>query len=187
MSDERSRNAIEVSEQYADRKVGRKVLSAARRAAFAASKDAEGSQPVGGNYTAGNYAAIVALNVCSSPEETSSGGLGQATAGCANSLVFHIEGDDAGWGDRKYQANLLRDIFGNPFRPATVDPDWLTTDVAALARGVYDERVFGAMPILADALQDAGCDNDDILNHCRDSSLTHVRGCWVIDLLTGRA
>ena len=45
---------------------------------------------------------------------------------------------------------------------------------------------FGAMPILADALQDAGCDNDDILNHCRDTSLTHVRGCWVIDLLTGR-
>ena len=81
---------------------------------------------------------------------------------------------------------LLRDIFGNPFRPVTVDPDWLTTDVAALARGIYDERVFDRMPILADALQDAGCDNDDILNHCRDASQVHVRGCWVIDLLTGR-
>ena len=84
------------------------------------------------------------------------------------------------------QVAFLRDIFGNPFRPATLDPAGLTTDVAALARAIYDERVFDRMPILADALQGAGCNNDDILNHCRDTSQVHVRGCWVIDLLTGR-
>ena len=84
------------------------------------------------------------------------------------------------------QTALLREIFGNPFRPAAVDPAWLTSDVLLLARGIYDEKAFERMPILADALQDAGCDNPDILNHCRDAGQVHVCGCWVIDLLTGR-
>jgi hypothetical protein len=82
--------------------------------------------------------------------------------------------------------NLVRDIFGNPFRPVALDPAWLTSTVVALAEGIYAERAFDRMPILADGLQDAGCDNPDVLNHCRDASATHVRGCWVIDLLTGR-
>jgi hypothetical protein len=81
---------------------------------------------------------------------------------------------------------LVHEIFGNPFRPVSLDPSWLTTDVLALARGIYDELAFDRTPILADALQDAGCDNDDVLNHCRNANQTHVRGCWVIDLLTGR-
>jgi hypothetical protein len=81
---------------------------------------------------------------------------------------------------------LLRDIFGNPFRPVRFDPEWRTGDAVALARAMYDSRDFSAMPILADALQDAGCASDDILNHCRDTSLTHVRGCWVVDLVLGR-
>jgi hypothetical protein len=54
------------------------------------------------------------------------------------------------------------------------------------ARGIYEDRAFDRTPILADALQDAGCDNDDVLNHCRDTTLTHVRGCWVIDLVLDR-
>ncbi len=81
---------------------------------------------------------------------------------------------------------MLRDIFGNPFRPVALDPAWLTADVLALARGIYDERAFERMPILADALQDAGCDNSDVLNHCRGAAQVHVRGCWVVDLLLGK-
>ncbi len=84
------------------------------------------------------------------------------------------------------QVALLRDIFGNPFRPATVDPNWLTSTVVALAEGIYAERAFDRMPILADALQDAGCTNEDVLNHCRDAQQVHVRGCWVVDLLLGK-
>lgn len=80
-------------------------------------------------------------------------------------------------------AAQLRDIFGNPFRPVIFNPAWRTSDVLALARSIYDERAFDRMPILADALQDAGCNNADILSHCRDTSLTHVRGCWVVDLV----
>jgi hypothetical protein len=83
-------------------------------------------------------------------------------------------------------AVLLRDIFGNPFRPATFDPAWRTSTAVALARGMYESRDFTAMPILADALQDAGCDNDDILNHCRGPG-PHVRGCWVVDLVLGKS
>jgi hypothetical protein len=87
--------------------------------------------------------------------------------------------------ERVRQCSLLRDIFGNPFRPVSVDPAWLTETVVALAEGIYHERAFDRMPILADALEDTGCDNADMLNHCRQPG-EHVRGCWVVDLLTGR-
>ncbi|MBA4191444.1 MAG: hypothetical protein C0467_25985 [Planctomycetaceae bacterium] len=80
---------------------------------------------------------------------------------------------------------FLRDIFGNPFRQVAVNPFWLTSTVVALAEHIYQERAFDQMPILADALQDAGCDNEEILNHCRQSG-EHVRGCWLIDILTRR-
>jgi hypothetical protein len=72
---------------------------------------------------------------------------------------------------------FLRDIFGNPFRPVEFDPAWRTDTVLSLAKGMYESRDFSAMPILADALQDAGCDNDDMLNHCRNEQQLHVRGC----------
>ena len=88
-------------------------------------------------------------------------------------------------GERIEQCRLVRDIFGNPFRPVAVEPSWLTSTVVQLAEGIYSDRAFDRLPILADALQDAGCDSDDILNHCRQPG-EHVRGCWVVDLLTGR-
>ena len=73
---------------------------------------------------------------------------------------------------------------GVRFRPVTLDPAWLTSTVTALAGQVSESRDFTAMRILADALQDAGCDSDDILNHCRRPG-SHVRECWVVDLLLG--
>jgi hypothetical protein len=84
------------------------------------------------------------------------------------------------------QVRLLRDIFGNPFRPVTFDPAWRTSTATALAQQMYEARDFSAMPILADALQDAGCESEDILAHCRDPD-PHVRGCWVVDLLLGKS
>src|SRR5262245_24679442 len=82
-------------------------------------------------------------------------------------------------------AVLLRDIFGDPFRPVTVDPIWIAPTVTALARQVYESRDFSAMPILADALLDAGCANEDVLEHCRSEG-PHVRGCWVVDVVPGK-
>ena len=80
---------------------------------------------------------------------------------------------------------LLRDIFGNPFRPFHFSPEWRTDTAVALARQIYDARDFSLMSILADALQDAGCENEDILDHCRGPG-PHVRGCWVVDLVLGK-
>jgi hypothetical protein len=81
---------------------------------------------------------------------------------------------------------LLREIFGNPFRPVSLNPTWHTTNVLALVQAIYDDRAFERMPILGDALEDAGCDNADILNHCRQPG-EHVRGCWVVDLILGKS
>ena len=80
---------------------------------------------------------------------------------------------------------MFLEHFGDPRRPVAIDSGWRTSTVLALARGMYESRDFGAMPILADALQDAGCDSDDILNHCRGPG-PHVRGCWVVDLVLGK-
>ncbi|MBN9118069.1 MAG: hypothetical protein J0I06_02695 [Planctomycetes bacterium] len=59
-------------------------------------------------------------------------------------------------------------------------------DVVALARGIYDGRAFDGLPVLADALQEVGCDNGELLAHLRDTSRTHVRGCWALDLVLGK-
>jgi hypothetical protein len=88
--------------------------------------------------------------------------------------------------EEQVQVGLLRDIFGDPFRPATFDPAWRTPTAVALAGQMYESRDFGAMPILADALQDAGCDSEEVLGHCREPKATHVRGCWVVDLVLGK-
>ena len=85
-------------------------------------------------------------------------------------------------------AALLREIFGNPFRMPSVNASWLAWNdgtIPKIAQAIYDERAFDRLPILADALEDAGCDNADILNHCRQPG-EHVRGCWVVDLLLGK-
>jgi hypothetical protein len=85
---------------------------------------------------------------------------------------------------------VLRCIFGNPFRPPPpIDPSWLRWNdgtVSRVAQGIYDERAFDRMGILADALLDAGCDNEDVLGHCRQQEAVHVRGCWVVDLLLNK-
>lgn len=81
--------------------------------------------------------------------------------------------------------SLTRCIFGNPFRPVAFDPRWRTADVTALARGIYEDRAFDRLPLLADALMDAGCDHEEILAHCRSEG-PHVRGCWVVDLVLGK-
>jgi hypothetical protein len=83
------------------------------------------------------------------------------------------------------QCRLILDIFGNPFRPASLNAAWLAWNhgtVSKLAQSVYEERTFDRLPILADALEEAGCTNPDILQHCRQPG-EHVRGCWLVDLL----
>ena len=84
-----------------------------------------------------------------------------------------------------YQPPLLRDIFGNPVHPVTFDPAWRSDEAVSLARTMYQSRDFSAMPILADALQDVGCNSEFVLDHCR-ADKAHVKGCWVVDLVLGK-
>lgn len=110
-------------------------------------------------------------------------------------LSFYVESvvHTCAWSDkprleryaRGLHSLLVRDIFGNPFRPVTPNPAWLTPTVVSLARQMYDSRDFSPMPILADALQEAGCDNDDVLDHCRGEG-PHARGCFVVGLILGK-
>jgi len=86
---------------------------------------------------------------------------------------------------RERYLRYLDDIF-EPRSPVAFDPAWRSDTAVSRAKHIYESRDFCAMPILADALQDAGCEHADILTHCRDESLTHVRGCWVVDLVLGK-
>ncbi len=87
---------------------------------------------------------------------------------------------------QRRRAKLVLDVYGNPFRPVTFAPEWRTSTAVAIARQMYKTHDFSAMPILADALQDAGCDSADVLDHCRDPKGVHVRGCWVVDSVLGK-
>jgi hypothetical protein len=105
-------------------------------------------------------------------------------------LPFHLDRALGASGERslalrRAYAEVLRDVFGNPFRPVAFDPDWRTDTARSLACGMYESREFSAMPILADALQEAGCDRPDILDHCLGVG-PHVRGCWAVDLLLAK-
>jgi hypothetical protein len=89
--------------------------------------------------------------------------------------------------EQQARCALLRDIFGNPFRVVSIAPSvrmWAGGVAVHLAEGVYDVRAFDRLPILADALEEAGSTDADLLNHCRQPG-EHVRGCWVVDLIRG--
>jgi hypothetical protein len=95
-------------------------------------------------------------------------------------------GEWAAAAETKFQCDLLREVFGNPFRRPAVDLAWLAWEggtVARLAGAVYEGRSFDQLPILGDALEEAGCADAEMLAHCRQQPGAHVRGCWVLDLL----
>lgn len=154
------RRAVDVAEMFADGLAGPDEMRAARLACQGAGGQAAW-------YAAATNSTIAARNAALS-----------AQAGAA---MLGTEADEI-----RAQAKLLREIVGDPFRPLSVDPAWLTPGVVNLAQATYDERAFDRMPELAGELEKAGCDNDNILAHCRAPGL-HVRGCWVIDLLLGKS
>jgi hypothetical protein len=98
--------------------------------------------------------------------------------------------------ERRRQRLLLAEVFGNPFRPSTVDQSWLRWNdgtVRRIATGIYEERQLPAgtldttrLAVLADALLDAGCEDEALMQHCREPG-PHVRGCWVVDLILGKS
>jgi hypothetical protein len=109
---------------------------------------------------------------------------------CSSSIAVHAvhAADSLGDGveERREQARLMRCIFGNPLRSKAVDSRWLGPAVVSLARTIYEERAFDRLPILAEVLETAGCDDSELLAHCRSEG-PHVRGCWVIDAMLGKS
>ena len=75
----------------------------------------------------------------------------------------------------------LLDVVGNSFARIEFSPAWRTSTAVALASRIYESQDYSTMPILADALQDAGCDREEVLSHCRDAGAVHIRGCWAVD------
>jgi hypothetical protein len=168
LDDKRSRRAVEVVEHYADGLASTQDLKEAHEAAGQACQ-----MPA---RTAASDASRVDGEVAFHPDDA------------ANHAAWATPGRTRA-GERQAQADLLRCIFSpHPFRPIAIDPCWRTWHgglVVSMSRRMYDARDFSDMPVLADALEEAGCNDADILGHCRSGG-EHVRGCWVIDLLLGK-
>jgi hypothetical protein len=188
LTDERSRRAVEVAERYVDGRAAARELNAARAAAWAPVRSA-------------NDARLQLL-------ARTAWGTARDGARAADTAVRAFQP-----GPTVFLSGLLREIFGNPFRPspplsASVLA-WNGGTVGRLAESVYDERDFGRLPILADALEEAGCADADLLSHCRYEGpppvaigpefrepadvrtyrrreVPHVRGCWALDHILGR-
>ncbi len=180
--DVRSRHALEVSERYADGLASDEALVEARSLAKAAYESL-----LPHHNTQWNAILSAAVGVCCATVTES--GMRMQSDMIDIALFSPNPLPDSIPPEMRVaslaNAELIRDVFGNPFRPITLDPSWLTFTITTLARQMYESRDFSAMPILADALQDSGCEDPQILNHCRGEGV-HVRGCFVIDLLTGR-
>ncbi len=188
IADTRLKSAIEVTERFADGQATAAELKASRTTAdlVDGSWDVRDDDP---NAQAHTVAALVNWATEAKPYSAAVG-------------VTLYPLPSAGYRGSRQEADsllcdLLRDIFGNPFRPVAFSPEWRSDTAVSLAKHMYESRDFSAMPILADALQDAGCDNEDVLNHCRDEKPLggmgaippcnpHVRGCWVVDLVLGK-
>jgi hypothetical protein len=90
--------------------------------------------------------------------------------------------------DPRRLCDAIRDVAGNPFRPVSIDPHWLDANggqVRAVARGIAEEGRFADLPVLADALEDAGCSDEQVLSHARQPA--HYRGCWLLDAIVGKS
>jgi hypothetical protein len=166
LAEEVFRNAVEVAERFADGAASKKELAEAKKVSGVAIE------------------RLVVRGVTGSPLRALGAAWSTTCTPVEPAATYPIcvfRSDD----HQKQQVSLLRCIFGNPFRPVTLDPAWLIPTVTTLARIVYDDRAFDQMPDLADALEAAGCTHEEILVHSREPR-DHARGCWVVDLLLGK-
>jgi len=188
-SDVRCRNAVEIAERFADGIASEEELQEAGEQADEAADEAEDSNlPDFKKFALGGSSNAVAFTVDVSPNPITAAEW--AVYAVAGSSAVDNEDEEAkrlaAFGlEVRGQANILRDIFGNPFRPVTLDGSFLSNKVVGLAQKIYDTGDFDRLLLVANALEAAGCDNADILNHCREPG-EHVRGCWVVDTILGK-
>jgi len=215
LTDVRSQRAAEVAERFADGAATERELDDAHEAAAHAAAEAQARFNAASQGWAATWAAHAEWAAAIAAEDAAGADHGAEAAEAAASWyddlapdvtwpVYRAQeaardaaraagiNDARAWAaadavERDHQAALLRDIF-RPFRPATVDSAWLRWNdgaVAKIAHGIYTDRTFDLLPILADALEEAGCTDPAILDHCRQPG-EHVRGWWVVDLILGK-
>jgi hypothetical protein len=211
--DESSRQAVIVSERFADGLADAAELERAARTAQAAWEE-RGQRlqgwmtdnslwqpprtPEGERLNTEYQAAFAAMQAAWPRMETGAARPREECYDRAAFLQFHWIGpklaSTAAYAARKMMPvewptlPLVRDLFGHPFRQPAIDPTWLAWNCAGtpkLAQAIYEEHCFGDLPILADALEEAGCTDAEILTHCRGPG-PHARGCWVLDLILGK-
>lgn len=174
LPDPASRLAVEVAERFADDRASLVELGRARTQAVKAARGA-------------GWAAYWAANVKASGPICN---VFDAASIVSQQVVKHTEAEYAAdlANEFRRQVTLVYEVFGNPFRPGRLDDYCLAWEgglVRRLAEGIYEDRAFECMPVLGDALEDAGCSDAAVLSHCRGSA-EHVRGCWVLDMILGR-
>jgi hypothetical protein len=183
MTDDRTRKAVEIVECYADGEAQKQELERARKGASNARDGIDKERRL----------RIVERRKLKRLAYSSVALIDMATSG-RRDLVPYLLGYGYLEGIKRAEkkalhhrhVTLIRDIIANPFHPITVNPSWLTRTVVGLAQAIYTDRAFDRLPILADALEEAGCTDADILAHCRGPG-PHVRGCWVVDLILGKS
>ena len=188
LTDERSRSAVEAAERYADGLAGRGELAAKAEAGASAASAAASARAREAVVSPVPHVTQAALAATGERAEQAMRADATIWAAWATSEAARVPDQE-----RRHQCALLRDLFGAvPFRPVTASPAWRTPQVVALAQAAYDQRELpsgtldGArLAVLADALEEAGCTDADILGHLRGPG-PHVRGCWVVDALLGR-
>jgi hypothetical protein len=191
LKDPRSRRAVEVAERFADGQATIHELGAASRAAARV--------PQGDAVSSARYAALALTKRAERfPDwwwglcyglRSAAGGLAAVAARAVPDGGPWVAVRDSVWdAARAAQRALILDLVG-PDPPVPLDPSWLAWKggtVRKLAEAIYQGRRFADLPILADALEEAGCMEAEILGHCRSRG-EHGRGCWVIDLLLGKS
>ncbi|MGE3806861.1 MAG: hypothetical protein AB7K24_19515 [Gemmataceae bacterium] len=179
LSDEVSRQAVEVAERYVDRLAPHEERDAACRAAWSAISLQSPERWK-------RAAALAAGRVVDSDWPLFGRWYGSSKFGKEHAwnAVMEIQN----YPRRPERCHLIREIFGNPFRSVGIDKgclQWNDGTVPRIAQWIYDERSFDDLPILADALEESGCRQAQLLAHCRAPG-SHVRGCWALDLVLGK-
>jgi hypothetical protein len=191
LADERSRGAVAVGESYADGLADGQALQASGEAAEAVSRST--MSPGSRVEDPGAYAAWATVNPGNATQVARVAALSAAAHLAAAPELPDADRLPAALAECQAQADLLRDIFGNPYRPVVIDPSWLTAEVVGLADAAYADRLLPSGQLgparladLARALEDAGCEDAGLLTHLRGVG-PHVRGCFAVDAVLGKA
>jgi hypothetical protein len=192
MHDPSSQMAIEIAERFAEGESDEEELAVARRRAQEVSNAFWDTYRATGGFS--DYVLYVSADAANLITGLLAGPSVRRAASLAAYASSHIT-PAKGLPEKAHQVALLRDIFGNAFRPVSLDPFWLRWKdgtIPRLAQVIYEDRDLPSghldrdrLSILADALEDSGCSDPDILGHCRGLG-PHVRGCWLIDLILGK-